>query len=716
MPEPCIIRAMSLRRLMVVCALAFTISAYPQQKVIVLGFDGVDARYTEKWMNEGKLPNLAKLRAQGTFRPLLPTTPAQTPVSWSTFSTGIDPGRTGIFDFLRRDPKTYLPVFAAFDETKEPFLLGERNALAFGAAVLLLFAIIAALLFVWRRRLGGAIAIIVGLGLAAGVFYAVKKYIPVTKSGVINRRQGIPFWEAAANAGKKSTIVHVPVTFPATDFHEGHMLSGLGVPDMSGRVGKPFFFTSELDFKRAGSSNEFSIDVVQLEDNRGVIRTEIQGPPNKLFGDPPYIKIPMTISVADDRNSITIEQSGEKITLKPGQWSGWAHFVFPFNPLIKLHGVSRFHLISVQPEIKLYLSPINFDPSNLPPGFRVSTPAKWAPELVEQHGLFKTLGWQIDTWAISEGFATEQMFWDDMEWTVTQSRKMFHSFLERDDDLIVQCFEFPDRVGHVFWRVVDPKHPAYDPKLAAEWGNALLRAYELMDAIVGDAMAAAEKKHALLIVASDHGFASFRKHVHYNTWLVMNGYMTLKTGVQVKERNVEMLFDQGQFWENVDWSKTRAYAMGLGEVYINLKGRESQGIVEPGAPYDALKKELKERLVAMVDPETLEHPVRRVLTREEAYKKFDPNMIPDLFVMNNDGYRVSWQTSLGGVPKQVFEPNKAVWSGDHCSVDPEIVKGIFFINQKLQTSRGPYIADVYPTVLGRLGVKVPYEVDGVDLR
>jgi len=705
---------MILRRWTLLLALTLASTLHGQQKVIVLGFDGVDARYTERWMNEGKLPNLAKLRAQGTFRPLLPTTPAQTPVSWSTFSTGIDPGRTGIFDFLRRDPKTYLPVFAAFDETTEPFLFGERNP-RMGAYAVTIPLLIIGVIFFRKRRVAATVYFLFVTAAALGAFFLVHKYIPTTRPGVINRRQGIPFWEAAAKAGKKSTIVHVPVTFPATDFDEGHMLSGLGVPDISGRVGKPFFFTSELDFKRAGT-NEFSIEVVQLEDNRGVIRTEIQGPPNKLFGDPPYIKIPMTISVADDRNSIQLEVSGQKFSLKPGEWTGWVRFVFPFNPLIKLHGISRFHLIASQPEIKLYLSPINFDPENLPPGFRVSTPAKWAPELVKEHGLFKTIGWQIDTWAISEGFATERIFWDDMEWTVTQSRKLFRANLERNDDLIVQCFEFPDRVGHVFWRVVDPTHPAYDAKLAAQWGDALLKAYQLMDAIAGDAMAAAEKNHAVLIVASDHGFASFRKSVHYNTWLVMNGYMTLKKGVEVKDRNVEMLFDQGQFWENVDWSKTRAYAMGLGEVYVNLKGRESQGIVEPGPQYDALKKELKERLVAMVDPETLEHPVRRVLTREEAYKKFDPNMIPDLFVMNNDGYRVSWQTSLGGVPKQIFEPNKAVWSGDHCSVDPEIVKGIFFMNEKLQTNRAPYIADVYPTVLGRLGVSVPYEVDGLELR
>src|SRR6059058_117252 len=130
--------------LYVVCALFFlpTLRA-AQQKVIILGFDGVDAKYTERWMNEGKLPNLAKLRDMGTFRPLRPTVPAQTPVSWSTFSTGIDPGRTGIFDFLRRDPKTYLPLFAAFDETKEPFLWGDKTAPAAAAAVLLILALIA---------------------------------------------------------------------------------------------------------------------------------------------------------------------------------------------------------------------------------------------------------------------------------------------------------------------------------------------------------------------------------------------------------------------------------------------------------------------------------------------------------------------------------------------------------------------------------------------
>src|SRR5437588_1070139 len=164
---------MRLIRILALVTALIPIVALAKEKVIILGFDGVDARYTEQWMNEGKLPNLAKLRAQGTFRPLRPTLPAQTPVSWSTFSTGIDPGRTGIFDFLRRDPKNYLPVFAAFDETKEPVAFGEKNPIVFGGIAFAIVAIIAALLLLrWRRA--GVTMLVVAVIAGGGVFVATK--------------------------------------------------------------------------------------------------------------------------------------------------------------------------------------------------------------------------------------------------------------------------------------------------------------------------------------------------------------------------------------------------------------------------------------------------------------------------------------------------------------------------------------------------------------
>lgn len=687
-------------------------------KVIVLGFDGVDADFTEQWMDEGHLPNLSRLRGEGTFRHLRPTIPAQTPVSWSTFTTGIDPGRTGIFDFLRRDPETYLPVFAAFDEGVEPFLFGDANRWIGGGIFALLTL---GILFLGMKlaRVATSLALVVALvaALVVGHFgrIFIENNIPTKRPTVTNRQQGIPMWDVLARSGVKSQVVHVPITFPAKDFADGHLLAGLGVPDISARVGKPFYFTSELNFNREGS-NEFSIDVVQLIDNRGEIPVEIQGPPNKLFDDPPYIKIPMTITVAEDRESIEIDVDGQSIMMRPGEWSDWVDFEFPFSSVVSVRGISRFHLLSVKPEINLYLSPINLDPRSLPWGVRVTTPESWASELAEQFGRYKTIGWAIDTWAISEGFADERMFWDDLEWTVSKYREMFQTFLDGNNDLLVQCFEFPDRVGHVFFRLHDTEHPAYDAALAAEWNDAILNAYKLMDEIVGEAMAAAERHDAALIVLSDHGFSTWRRSVNYNTWLAQNGYLGLRTGVEVRERNLEILFDHGEFWENVDWTKTRAYALGLGDVYINLEGREAKGIVQPGEEYDQLKQELKEKLEAMVDPENGKRPVSRVFTREEAYGQFDPNLIPDLIVSNSEGYRVSWQTSLGGVQKEVFENNENVWSGDHCSLDPELVKGIFFYNRKLQTEREPYIADIYPTVLGLFGVDAPYELDGEELK
>jgi predicted AlkP superfamily phosphohydrolase/phosphomutase len=199
--------------------------------------------------------------------------------------------------------------------------------------------------------------------------------------------------------------------------------------------------------------------------------------------------------------------------------------------------------------------------------------------------------------------------------------------------------------------------------------------------------------------------------VNYNTWLVRNGYMVLKDDRPDTEKKLEDLFGQGQFWPNVDWKRTKAYAMGLGDVYINLKGREAQGIVEPGAEYERIRNELIEGLLAFQDPETGDHPVRRVYKREEIYNGYDENLIPDLLAANNSKYRVSWQTSLGGIPSELLQVNDRKWSGDHCSMDPDNTRGVFFANRRYRTD-DITILDFYPTVLRYFGLDVPGDVDG----
>jgi predicted AlkP superfamily phosphohydrolase/phosphomutase len=289
---------------------------------------------------------------------------------------------------------------------------------------------------------------------------------------------------------------------------------------------------------------------------------------------------------------------------------------------------------------------------------------------------------------------------------------MLASLLKERQRLLVHYFEFPDRVAHVFWRFRDPQHPAYDAALAQRYGDTVEKSYETVDAIVGETARALSPEDALIIL-SDHGFATWRRSVNYNSWLVENGYLVLTGGA--RRQNLEALFSKGKFWEAVDWGKSRAYAMGLGDVYVNLKGREANGIVEPGAPYEALREELVRRLTALTDPKNGERAVSRVFKREEVYRRFNPRLIPDLIVANRPGYRVSWQASLGVPTDTVFEDNRDVWSGDHCSMDPELVKGIFFSSKPFRVAKPPGIADVTASIRALIGAPAPADAAGTSL-
>lgn len=687
-------------RILLFCLLSLSLMANDEPKVVVLGFDGVDAKLTQKWMEEGKLPNLQKLSEEGTFSPLRTTVPSQTPVSWSTFATGLNPGRHNIFDFLKRDPKTYKPSFAAFEQRTVPMLWGEKNGLylgVIGGAVLFLLSLVILKVVGVRMKSALFTAVVIG-GLGGTVVGIVAdRMVPKQRPLAVNRQEGQTLWEALGEHGKRVRVVRLPVTFPPEPFPHGELLTGLGTPDTSLRIGKPFFFTSELFFK-TNTGGEFSVEVVQLEDNKGKIETEIKGPPNRLFPDgEPYITIPMTLDVAEDKQSVNIQVSGQDVNLKVGGWSDWVRFKFPFNQVVAMHGIGRFRLISVEKEIRLYLSPIVFDPENLPPVVDITTPSKFLDNLTAEYGLFKTLGWAIDTWSIAEGTIDEEVFFEDTWFTVDQYQKMLDGLILKDDwDMLIHYFAFPDRIQHMMWRHFDPKHPLYTEEGAKKWGGTILESYQRMDTIVGNVMKNMPKGTKLFIV-SDHGFASFRRTMNYNTWLVRNGYMHLN-GQEEGEVNLEALFDQGDFFVNVDWSKTKAYAIGLGQIYVNLKGREGQGIVEEGEEYETLVKELKEKLEAYVDPETDEKPVAYVWTRDEVYGTYDPNLIPDLIPSNNDGYRVGWKDSLGGIAKTINADNDRLWSGDHCSVYPPLVNGILFSNMNL-VDRQPYMGDLMPTIL-----------------
>ncbi len=726
------------------------INAADYDKVIVLGFDGADASLVEQYLSEGKLPNLSRLRAQGTYSPLRPANPPQTPVSWASFSTGLNPGRTEIFDFLRRTEGTYLPDFAMIRVGKKPFLFGARTPPMLGglvAAVTMALAAVAALAVRRRRALALGCGALAAFLLGAGSAAIFARLLPRELPTAWNARKGETFWAAATRAGFTARVLNVPDTFPAEEASGLEMLSGLGVPDMRGRIGSPSFYTSDATL--ALPDNQFSVEIVKLDRRKGTIATRIVGPLNKPFYDfvldeaasgiqnpeerqkrraakqreleargvPKRLDVPFRIEAAE--GAATIDLAGQRQTLRPGGWSDWFIVPIPVNPLVDLvsglKGIVRFKLLSLEPELKLYMSPLNFHPTCQPVPF--TAPRSFARDLLKEFGLFKTLGWPIDTWSLPSGLTDEKHFLEDMEATVDVQLRMMKRFLETGQErLYVQVFDFPDRVGHMLWRLHDPGHPLYDARLAAVYAGEIPKAYERMDRIVGEAISRIGPRTALLI-CSDHGFTSFRRGVNYNTWLVKNGFMVLRQGAS-GGKTLEDLFDRGElgeFFKYVDWSRTRAYALGLGNIYINLLGREPKGSVAPGREYEEVREAIVKQLEALIDPTTGEHPVMHVYRREEIYSGFDPRLVPDLRAANGPHYRIGWQTALGEVPPNLFEDNLKAWSGDHCSNDPSIVPGVLFANVPLAVPH-PGIADVAPTVLTLLGVPPQAGIDGQTLR
>jgi predicted AlkP superfamily phosphohydrolase/phosphomutase len=356
------------------------------------------------------------------------------------------------------------------------------------------------------------------------------------------------------------------------------------------------------------------------------------------------------------------------------------------------------------------MCPLNIDPKD--PALPVTYPDNWSKQLADKWGDFKTLGWWHDTWALNEERIGEGVFLQDTFRTMDSLTKMVLNQLQNHPpSLMVAVFTSTDSVQHMFWRLTDLQSPRYDPVLAKQYGDAILQVYQAADKVVGE-VEQKMKPGGTLIIVSDHGFHAFNRGFNTNTWLVKNGYMTLKNPeAEAKEYKLENLYSQGNFFPNVDWSQTKAYALGLGQIYLNMYGREKYGIVEPGAQAHQLEEEIRARLLAFRDPKGNKPVLEDVYLGHEidhgAYAKEAPDLQLDFY----PGYRTSWETSLGAIPSGIVVPNTRKWSGDHCASDPKDTHAILFVNRKLDSS-DPSIMDVAPTVLKLLDVKPPDELDG----
>jgi predicted AlkP superfamily phosphohydrolase/phosphomutase len=591
-------------------------------RVIILGLDGVDYQLASRMMAQGRLPGLSRLAKMGGFSPLGTAIPAQSPVAWSDFITGHDAGVHGIFDFIHRDPKTMEPYLST-SRTEPP-----KHVLRLGG---------------WQ--------------------------FPLSGGKVDLLRHGRAFWEILGEHGVPTTVLRIPANFPPSGTADRE-LSGMGTPDILGGYGTFSYYTTDrLAFLGQQISGG---NVYHVEETDGVVHAQLVGPDHPLKVKPEKLTADFTVYVDPDRPAVKIEVGDEQRVLQEGEWSDWVPVSFDLIPTQHLHVQARFYLKQVRPYLELYVSPLNIDP--FAPALPISTPGSYAATLARATGRFYTQGMPEETAALAAGVFTRSEFMtqariagdeviDEFPWVLSQFGRGLLFYYEGNTDL----------VSHMMWRPMDPGHPAYDPVKDPPFADAVPSVYEQVDGLITYALDHMGPD-TLLIAMSDHGFTSWRRTFHLNAWLYQHGYLAVKD---------ESLPPGMELLSNVDWSRTRAYGFGLEGLYVNLRGREKDGIVPP-SEYGTLLAELKEKLESTIDPWTGKPAIAHLYLRDETFTDGGERSIgPDAVMGYAKGTRGADASALGEVEREVLTDNDKEWSGDH-EMDTPSIPGILATSRPLK--------------------------------
>ncbi len=617
-------------------------------KVLVLGFDGLDPGLVSQYLQEGKLPHFQKLASSGGFRPLRSSLPPQSPVAWANFISGTNPGGHAIFDFVHRDPNTYLPVFSASESlpAKYNLKLGDLN-------------------------------------------------IPLSGGKIKNLRQGRAFWQILEDYDIPATIFKIPSNYPPVKSQQ-RTLSGMGTPDLKGYYGLFNYYTNEYKTVTEEYGGGGRVHEVFVIGNR--VEARIPGPNNPFKKGNPETFVDFKVFIDPVHPVAKIVYQNQEFILREKEWSGWKKIRFDFLPTQSVTGICLFYLKEVRPRFKLYVSPINIDPAS--PALPISTPESYAKELARKFGPFFTKGLPADTAALENDILDEKEFLYQDELVYQESMAMLEEELKNfRSGLLFYYFSNTDQRQHMFFRFLDRHHPAYDEKLAREYGQVIESTYRQMDRALQLALEKIDRRTAV-IVMSDHGFCPFRRGFNLNTWLLQNGYHVLKPGYRPEEVTL---------FQGTDWSRTRAYGVGLNSLYLNLKGREAQGLVRPEEK-EALLKELAGKLEQLIDPLTGERIILKAFISQEVFKGPYVSQAPDIILGFNRNYRISWNSPLGNFPPELVENNVQKWSGDHMS-DPGLIPGVLISNRELRLDK-PALEDVTAGILSLYGIEIPPEVTG----
>jgi predicted AlkP superfamily phosphohydrolase/phosphomutase len=617
-------------------------------RLIMLGFDGVDPRWLEQWAKEGKLPALKQLMEENAGKGYLhlgSTNPPQSPVAWTSFATGTQPGDHGIFDFIARTVNT--------SPTGLP----------------------------------------VSLRVATTTFEVQPAGPPVAR----NLRTGTPFWQTLGNDGVRVVALNVPYSFPPNPMRDGRMLSGLGVPDLRETNSTFTYVGTDVTDDRVKRPPGGGV-MVKLAMQKGLGHFDLEGP-SVPGGDGERMKIPVEVQ-AGDAGGMKVVIAGKTYALKIGEWSDFVELAFSHEGT-RVAGIAKLLALEVGKQTRLFVSPLSFHPRD--PYSAISHPRSFSGKIADDLGhLYKTVGWDHDTSALNAEVIDDGQYLADMESIEKDRTKMLLDRLNQPDwDLLIWVSTATDRAAHMFYRLIDPQHPRYDAALAKRYGDAIEREYRRMDATVAQVRKQLGKDDTLLIL-SDHGFHNYRRGLHVNQWLRQQGLLALRGNAASSGR--EFLID-------VDWSKTKAYAVGTGQVYFNLQGREREGIV-PADQAAALAQQIKTGLLGLRDKERGDAiAVKNVYAGADVFKGGRADSAPDLQIAFAENYRTSWETILGGVPAALFADNDKKWSGDHAASDVADTPGILIANRPLGRTAAN-IADLAPTACAFFSKSVPAEYTG----
>ncbi|MFT5052607.1 MAG: putative AlkP superfamily phosphohydrolase/phosphomutase [Chlamydiales bacterium] len=661
----------------------------------------------------------------------------------------------------------------------DPMMLGG----GVGGVVFIAFFIVFAVLL----RVKKGIALFLAASLAGAGVWGVDhagSYVPSEIPGVYeNKVTAEGFWAVAARAGVESVVLDAALAFDQPTVPGARVLGGLGLPDVRPALNGEWFIytTDDLELSRApegDASSSGSGFTFRVDERDGKVQTDLYGPVNfwerdklvraaaeleeqledkdlgwkesrelrekqKAFKDDlkdfdrndhdHRTSTPLVMERVGDKIRVTI--GGRSEDLAEGDWSDWYHPEFQINPLIRVSSVTRVRLVSANDPLELYVNSLEIDPANPPFWQPISQPNSFSADLVEWIGSpFETLGWACMTNQMKDEKLDIDAFLEDIEFTMGWREKMTMATLGRDDwSILFSVFSTTDRVQHIMYKYYDDKHPMHDPVESARevpfFGQQVAlkeiipAIYRQADRIVGRVMDEGLKPDDTLMLCADHGFTSYRRGLNVNNWLAEKGYLFLKPGVKKS--------DGGVVYAYPDWSKTQAYSLGLGMLFLNLEGREPGGIVKLEEATELLER-IRADFLAEVDSQTGEHVGYDAIIMKDLYDgpwgtaEYE---CADLMLGFARNYRTSWSTVFGKIKLQeeggkivlgdLYSDNKNNWSGDHASNSPDVVTGIFFCNRPVELpADGVSVMHLAPTVLDLMGVDIPadYEMPALTLK